>query len=735
MKKYISIFSLACLLCSCDDMRLQKPEELGTDADEYVIDAEGGNAKISVYANMPGKAFFNAPASWVHLSSSSFDGDAVIEVSADANSGPRRMVSLVLQTKARLDTVLVKQKGAVQEHLDITTAGVVAYNGMGDTRAEISSNVNPAAVSFRKVYLDADAPDWIKSVRIEGNQVVLSTVDNPKEKKVRRAIIEITYIDGWNQILGGNLRVTQADSRNKVGNEITFEELHALATAERVVIDDDYTLEGYVVSDRKCGNAGDNIQSTSTTIDTTVCHRTAYMESLDAKYGVALEFQTMDDNILDCNTKVVINLEGAVLTKETDPVRYTVSSLQNSRVVSAEAVDPSAIPSKNMRMSELTDNDLYTRVTLTDCEWPVRKGSLTPINEGYSFLFSAQRVTKVPALLRDIEGNSMYVLTNTTCPYRRDGSRMGYGSGNMSGVIVHEKHRQFIDKDNPDESLCGNIGRYQIRHMSRDDFDFNDKFEDGFSEMICEWRYLVQGNDDTGWNATYGKGEMNHSSPSGVYKALNTHCFPMYDYSYLGPCGKTCTTNVNAFGIILEDGTDLGHTYDFDPQKGQLPVNSTLALAWMSPNWWDASLKTPYYWVVHFSTKGISTDHLSMQFSMLNHSQEGLSPVQWVAEWSESDERGATWHPLDKFSVPDVVLWSVTQPWQSAGFKPMDFPLPLDLLDKDDVYIRLKPENHKGNTPSGYLDSEFKNGDAVNGSTGKANNAMNYFAIRYNKYE
>ena len=81
--------------------------------------------------------------------------------------------------------------------------------------------------------------------------------------------------------------------------------------------------------------------------------------------------------------------------------------------------------------------------------------------------------------------------------------------------------------------------------------------------------------------------------------------------------------------------------------------------------------------------------------------------------------------------MPDIVLWSITQPWQSAGYKPINIPLPLEMLDKEDVYIRLTPADTAGNTPQGYCDTKFVNGAA--GSTSKANNALNYVAVRYNK--
>lgn len=40
--------------------------------------------------------------------------------------------------------------------------------------------------------------------------------------------------------------------------------------------------------------------------------------------------------------------------------------------------DASVLPVKQKYISELTDEDIYTFVTLRDCEFAVRKGSLTP---------------------------------------------------------------------------------------------------------------------------------------------------------------------------------------------------------------------------------------------------------------------------------------------------------------------------------------------------------------------
>ena len=110
--------------------------------------------------------------------------------------------------------------------------------------------------------------------------------------------------------------------------------------------------------------------------------------------------------------------------------------------------DASVLPVKQKYISELTDEDIYTFVTLRDCEFAVRKGSLTPVHEGYTLADAQGRLNMYPRLIRDNKGSLIHLLTNTTCPYRRNGTRLPYGSGELAGVIVHERFPQYeyVDK-------------------------------------------------------------------------------------------------------------------------------------------------------------------------------------------------------------------------------------------------------------------------------------------------
>jgi hypothetical protein len=231
---------------------------------------------------------------------------------------------------------------------------------------------------------------------------------------------------------------------------------------------------------------------------------------------------------------------------------------------------------------------------------------------------------------------------------------------------------------------------------------------------------------------TYGNnGWFIHTHPDYVHPDFGTSCWPYVEYAYLGPCGKDHLGNVNGFGITLPDGSDFGADFPTANDNGKGASKTNMKLCWSTNRWWDNTANRPRAWLVSFSTKGISTDHLSMQFSTLNVSQELRMPRYWVAEWSLQSDMSAEaddmWHKISDYVVPDVGIDSNTQLNQCLGFKQMNFALPLEMLDKENVYIRLRPTSKKAGVGSDYDGSTFN--QKGNGS------AIGYFAIRYNKQQ
>lgn len=726
MKKLFVLFSILCLVagCSLDDAEYLVRDELGTSSSEYVVGADIGTLYLNVLANKQGTVRVIQGESWLHAVTTAFSGDTKLRFDYLYNEEFPRLGKIELNTGTRRDTITIKQKGLVDEVLDFPSTSILVYNGKGQASLPVVCNVNMSEVTTTVEYIDDN--EWISQVVLDSDELVFTPSDNTDAKHSRKARIRISYKDGWESVHLFFIQVTQMPSTNTLGELLSFEQLRSMSEGSLTPLSEDYCIDGYVVSRPESGNVGENAMSVMNYIDYDAETCTVYIESLDGKYGFRLRTATSDDNVFKPDTKVRLSLGGAVLNKEEDPERYTILGVTSDMVVESNAVD--VIPVKSMYMSELKDSDIYTYVTLKDCEIPVRKGCLTPVNEGYTMLFNSDRVNKFPIIIRDIQGESMYMYTNTTCPYRRDGNKLPYGKGTVSGVIVHEKYRQFVDEDNADEELCGTIGRYQIRHMRYSDLALEDDIKNGFSALLTEYRYMniPSNNPDHLWVPTYGNnGYFTHSYSSYVNGEYKTHGWPSTDFTYLGPCGNAYKTNENGFGVILEDGTDYGRDLVAN-ETGKGISAKAMKSCWANTTWWNNNRAEA--WIIEFSTMGVQSDVVSMQLSTHNIAQALRTPRYWKAEWSFDCDMSASadskWHMIGEYTVPDIGINSNTLMSQSLGFKQIDFRLPADILGHEHVYIRLMPTKNAASSGNDYDSSTIKNGNA---------NAINYFAIRYNK--
>ena len=744
MNRILNIILLltAFLAVSCSYVMVEDTglEELGITTVRYELPEYEGVFDVKLLANGPATITKVMDADWLTLAKDHFDSDCNIRMTYEANNGFPRYTKLLVSldanpTTAR-DTILICQRGLKTPHLKLMESAVLVQNGeAGDNVTEVTIDTNIPGNDIEVTTRIFEDEGWIKEVNLDtdNGKLLLVTSDNAGESR-RTAAVSLSYDKSWGEMATVNLRITQTNKDDSVGAITTFEALRQMATAEGIGLTDNDFVEAYVVSDVNSGNVNENPRLSVSTIDYEVCRKSAYIQSLDSRYGFLALTMTEEDNVFVNDSKVLLSLDGAILKKYSDPERYVLEGLTASSVIKAESAE---IPEKEKYMSELTPEDIYTRVTLKDVEWPVRKGSLSPSFERMTNAADVNSATKFATLLRDIQGNSMYVYTNTTCPYRRDGSRMPYGSGKMRGVIVHEKQRTFIDEDAVVEDECGNIGLYQIRHNSKDDFMMKDDFVDSFSDMICEFRYM---DKDAAGNmkATYGNGLMRHTKSYESY----------YDFSYLGPVGIDEAFyfgehfgNENGFGIILENGDnygmDLTGVNDSKTNAGRTPKAS--GLAWASSYWWDSDTSAPHYWEVEFSTSDISTDVLSMQISMLNqlNTADHRAARYWKVMWTPAGTGEAPdWREFEgnRFVVPDITPTSgVLIMSMSSAFKPVDIRLPLEMLGYEKVLMRIGPaENNAGRTKTAGEGGPVYQGLTMSSSAYGAG-SMNYFAIRYNK--
>ena len=722
---------LLCLSCDKNHFDVNAPDELGMAEHKYYVGEMGDEISVSFLANKQGTISLLNPddESWVRLGASSFEADGSFPVLVLANDGFKRRADVLLRTETRSDTVSVFQQGTVEERFYVATGSMVVYNGSAEVNT-VTTDINVPLERIKTEIRQSGDEEWIKDCHLTNSALTFRTTDNTDRNYMRRAAIVLSYEDGWRALQTATVSVLQARSDNKIGTSFTPEELRSVATVSGYTLPEDAFVEGYIVSTTEGGNAGDaqvdDYKQGTGVIDYSMTDCTSYLESLDGRYGFRLIAKSVADNSFTRYSRICLQVGGAVVKKSSgEPVCYTIEGVKSDDILTS-ADGTHTMPWKEKSITELTDDDINTLVKIKDCEIAMRKGPFTPVNEGYTSLCGYNRLAKYPILIRDIKGGSMYMFTNMTCPYRRDGNRLPYGSGDIMCIVVHEAYKSF-EKD-------GNIGRYQFRHLLRDEINLKPDFQDNFSGIITEFRYarFPSEFETTGLPnailATKGNGELCHThgevsnfSPS---------------YFYIGECGsKKKGKYAEGAGIELDEGgiyepwigTESAQNTD---GKGWFAAN--LKLSWSNKYWWDSSHNRGYCWLVNFSTAGITSDRVSMQFAMYNNSQSARSPRYWTAQYSlvttstaaEDDDK---WTDIGEFTVPDVAIWASQNDWQTLGTRVYDFPLPTEILGHESVSIRLMPRSNKA---AAKAEDSYDSSTVANNS---GYNTMDYFAVRYNK--
>ena len=738
MKKttILTLVSVAAVLCaSCDKNyhEVVAPDELGMPEHEYYIDETGGDLDVAYLSNKKGTITLVDPADkdWLQLGTTAFENDGDLPVHVLENNGFKRRADILFTTDTRKDTVSVFQSGTVEEKFFVFAESVLVMNGTGETHT-VATDINVPLSDIKTEVRYSGGEEWVTDCQLTNTELTFKTSDNSDRNYMRRALVVLTYKDGWDATQTATVTVLQARADNKVGTTFTPEELRSVATVSGYTLPEDAIVEGYIVSTTEGSNAGDaqvaDFKQGTGVIDYSVSERTAYLESTDGQYGFRLIATDATENAFTRYSLITLQIGGAVVRKSIgEPVHYTIEGVESSNILTS-ADGTLTMPWKEKHINELTDNDLNTLVKIKDCEIAMRKGPFTPVNEGYTTLCGYNRLAKYPILIRDIDGGSMYMYTNMTCPYRRDGERLPYGSGDITGIVVHEDYKSF-ERD-------GNIGRYQLRHLVREEIDLKTDFEDNFSGIITEFRYARfpgEFEETTLPNAilaTKGNGELCHT-----YGSVSNFS---PSYFYIGKCGSSkkgkyeegAGIELDGGGIYqpwVDNGTESAQNTD---GKGWFKDN--LKISWSNKYWWDSEKGRGYCWLVNFSTEGIVSDRVSMQFAMYNNSQQARSPRYWKAQYSLtttdcSPESDSQWTDIGEFTVPDVAIWASQNDWQTLGTRVYDFPLPTEILGKESVSIRLMPRNNKA---AAKAEDSYDSSTIANNS---GYNTMDYFAVRYNK--
>lgn len=743
MKKYILM--LMCLAAlSCND-RLAELEivEFGAGVDEDImpLSYRQGSFEMEVVSDGDFQAVVTEGSEWIHFEDGGdrFAGGAdvkTLRVYVDANRTILRSGRIVLSRKHRTVEIAVSQSGILNEDFSIEQQNLSAGAEGGFLSAKILTLTGGEDILIETEYLEADQGQWISQARMENNYLKFNVAENLSES-IRHAVITVSK-KGTD--LSGSIKVSQA-SGNVEYVETTVAALKAMTPGE--ITDHIRLVGGVVLNDNLEGNGAENRNITAIVQDLTAADRTLYVSDPQGNDGVRLEFNADADLLVRRFDRIEVDLFGAVLAREENPERYMVSGIPAASVLKNEP--GGEIVAKKKTMSQLQSSDVYTLVELLDCEIPVRKGPYVPLHLKHYHI-----INKYPMVIRDKEGSDMHMMVNTTCSWQRDGLPMPQGSGSITGIIVHEHCDNFEWDQAKAAALAegglgmdyvtgiGEVGEYQIRPVRKSDIRLAESFEEGFSELVCEFRYcygdaekqMLDINYVDGIISSYSDvdgavtGRMYEVVPEGKSATLDTK----RDWTMLGPCkdGKlTGDSPANGNGVII-NGKPAYWFISASQEKtvfSEGRVYKEQGSAWRCRNWGDAGRA----WEIEFNTEDYTAANapMSVQFGMINGYGDYIGgPTNWLMEYSV--DNGTVWIELDRFTVPDFPQNGNKQVWNCPGHKYMTFNFPedADVWGLAAVKLRIRPADKS----AGRLDSY--DGGSISSSV---ENSMNYFAVRCNK--
>ncbi len=340
------------------------------------------------------------------------------------------------------------------------------------------------------VYPDGETSEYISNVQMTATSASFDIAENTGVKRI--ATIKVSYTDLNGNKTEGSLRVIQRGETIKrpITASVIRGELTAAGDYVYASVSDDTgdyadVMELIVVGS---GAENPNMRKPENTAVRTQNHtlngKTAYVQTLDGKFGFRIDFAEEADNTLKRGDKFLLLLDGVKITRVENPTRYLLAVPRSSNFDSLTSGNESEIVSNERTIATLTNDDIYTNVTLTDIEI---------LHKGGAYVYGNSTLTGIPesssgnqfrahfaTMLQDKKGDIIYACINAKCEWKRDlpgGTiQAPQGVGSVHGVLVHE-----VDK------AYGDLGTYQIRPFDQTSFDMPTDKAYAVNQLV-DWR-------------------------------------------------------------------------------------------------------------------------------------------------------------------------------------------------------------------------------------------------------
>lgn len=492
---------------------------------------------------------------------------------------------------------------------------------------------------------------------------------------------------------------------------VSFEQLRAMADAAEPVeiqkhinqtiarpgtlgryveIKEDLFLEGFILTAPGARNIDLSYQSHFYHATTSPSTHGIYMESGDGKYGVRLYFRDSGTfGKMKRHHWAKVNLKGTILCREGNT--YIIHDITPDGIVSVQQRLKEDLPRKVRAISELTDDDLFTYVTIKDCEFVFKDGAYVNVYEKYTCAPGPKVKGITPNAVMDgwaspmcdKDGNQIYFMMATATEWRRSGNGVPQGNGEISGILVDTYMPRY-----------GETHTYGLRVQTEEEIGIPWNGDSAY-DLIAEWNW----ND--GENIFKTKvGPVPTSEVGGMDIIADLGQGFLYT--------DVPNPNLRRSNDFNNPVVAAPNTYKNDPSvRGAFGIveRGSLRIITQGRNWWNWSYDCGNSLVLNVSTEGLSGERMYVAFTFAGGGQYAGSsswfPTEWCVEYSVDGQS------YTKVDIPDIKMRSL--PWfynhhnvgeidsygtsyeAGCGMTEHVVFLPKELLGQKHVIIRISP--------------------------------------------
>lgn len=584
IKRFIArtavVLSAAALFCGCSDD--DETSMLHFDKPEVVIGPESSTASFILRSDTSWKLHSDADWFTLNLTKGAKSASVIITYSENTSMTEKRTAVITATTLSgdASDSFILSQM-PVESYIRLETEALPISATAAHHEIAVETSVD-SGIDLSVSYGDEEGGAWIENLTLADGKLAFDAGENGSSER-RIAVISLLYQDEFGRTTEAAVRITQSFSMNpSAATEKDFAFAAALGTGD---VEENVYVTGQIVLDGRNANFPNRRYSIQ-----------------DAE-GRALLFESTIDLGVARNDRVRLWLLGSTV-KEVAEGTFTYkvfTGIAAEHIMQKEAGSP--VQPREVYIRDLTDEMLFSLVRLRDVEIAMPYGGLVNYDEYYvsggGVNVYGKNLTKYyGTCLRDINGDHLYMLTNFGVDYRRHSLPMG--SGTVTGILTREYNSNF-----------GEMGAFQIRHLTQAEIALDPSRENSFSKVLVEWTCV---------------------KPAGFKEGV-THVAPT-----TGPASASLYKS-NADGFYNAFLAGSGRIYFGNKPRGDVDSNgqgtaNTVKGGGMYSALWD----TDTYWLIsNVSTSGIRSQ-LSLQIE--TNSLLATGPRDFVVEYSTD---GTSW--------------------------------------------------------------------------------------------